>query len=804
MFATTAQPFIHTCAHSCQHLRQAFVETKKESRATSNSQRNVLKHLCLVGGIIFAAILMHPGNARGGTGKFEPDGSGGGTFNFCVSVRFNATQAQLTLIENAFRDGSKVLADATDGQHRFGTINIVNNDTSSAEDAEFWIMPGYGNTVATFGRFNKKGAHVLYYFSPDFTNAEPNFAPVPLWPQIRAYTVAHEFAHHAYNLLDEYKDGQGHFSFNSGISCPPPSAEGCNPDLSYCLMDWFQQRGGGGCPTNTRIFTMNEFCVAGNHDKPNSSGLGGGETAQSVHRKKSCWEQISGLDKAWKISAPAGLPVSAPPAFSPTPTFGTSCGKPKVVIVIDRSGSMSTDNRLSFAKLGAEQFINSFANGSLAIVSLSNSASVNFALTEINDDVARSNAKAAVNALAAGGATNIGDGLLAALGQLRNQGDCPSCEKTIILLSDGEHNTGTPPEAVISELNNDGVKLITSVIGSNISVSGETSLQDLTNQTNGEYYRISTASDATGQSLPGYGSSGLIGLFTRLGSDIKGDALLKQEQLMITSGQVREIPILVETRAVNSTFAVMRADQSDNVTLTLRSPVGATYTGSSGPNVEFTSSSNSRSFRVTAPEQGTWTMVVSGGPIRTGKLEVLSFAKHDGVRLDAWVDQQSVPATENIQVYATPTFEGERVVGASVTGVVGRPDGSKVTISMFDDGLDSHGDIEANDGIYSVVFNSYSIEGTYVIELTAQNSNGRAYAGEPLNPDAPSNDKALPPFIRAATTTATVTGLIQGDTVWFDDAIPESAIPYADGAAVCHHTGLAVPQSNFRMVLSPD
>lgn len=670
------------------------------------------------------------------------------------------------------------MADATDGHHRFGTVNIVNNSGSS-EEAEVWVFLSNGTPVGTYGKFGKKGQHILLpgLFIQVLADVQA------YWDSLNAYTVAHEFGHHAYGLVDEYADGSGHSGPN--ISCAPPPADVCNRDLDYCLMDGFGQRGGGGCPHPDRPITMNEFCVASNHDKANSSGFGGGETAQSVFNHRSCWETISRLKKAWKIPAPTQA-VSAPPAAQAV-TFGTSCGTPKVAIVIDRSGSMTLDNRLSFAKLGTEQFINAFANGSLAVVSFSNSASVNFTLTEINNDTTRNNAKAAVNALAAGGPTNIGDGLLAALAQLNSQGGCSSCEKTIILLSDGEHNVGTPPEAVVSQLNDSGVKLITSVVGSSISLLGESSLQTITSQANGEYYRVSTASDATGQSFPGYGSSGLVGLFMRLGSDMKGDALLKQEQHVLTSGQVKQIPVLVETRAQTVSFAATLADQTDNVTLSLRSPSGVTYTGSISPSVVFSSSPNSRSFRVDTPEQGTWTTVVSAGTIKTGKVEVLSFAKHDGVRLDASVSEQTVTAAENVQVYATPTFEGERVVGASVTGVAGRPDGSKMSISLFDDGLDTHGDIAANDGIYSAVFNSYTAAGTYVFELTAQNSTGRAYAGEPLSPDLPSNDKPIPTFVRSANTTATVSGMgiTAGEAVWFDDVSAEGPILHgdADGGA---------------------
>src|SRR3712207_6651989 len=82
-----------------------------------------------------------------------------GMFDFCVSVRFNATDAQLEQIRTAFQNASQVLADATDGQHRFGTITIVNNSGAS-QTAEYWVNAGAGRAYATYGKYGFRGEHV--------------------------------------------------------------------------------------------------------------------------------------------------------------------------------------------------------------------------------------------------------------------------------------------------------------------------------------------------------------------------------------------------------------------------------------------------------------------------------------------------------------------------------------------------------------------------------------------------------------------------------------------------------------------
>ena len=92
-----------------------------------------------------------------------------GTFNFSVAVQYNATDAELAAIRTAFQIGSDVIADATDGQHHFGNVTIVNNSGASSE-AEFYVWkrdasnPGRPNAqpagYGTRGRAAFVGARV--------------------------------------------------------------------------------------------------------------------------------------------------------------------------------------------------------------------------------------------------------------------------------------------------------------------------------------------------------------------------------------------------------------------------------------------------------------------------------------------------------------------------------------------------------------------------------------------------------------------------------------------------------------------
>jgi len=80
--------------------------------------------------VLFIAALSAQ-RTHAGTGTFKD-----GKFNFCVSVRFEATPAELQRIQDTFARASRYLADATDGQHQFGTVSIVNNG-GAGDQAEF-------------------------------------------------------------------------------------------------------------------------------------------------------------------------------------------------------------------------------------------------------------------------------------------------------------------------------------------------------------------------------------------------------------------------------------------------------------------------------------------------------------------------------------------------------------------------------------------------------------------------------------------------------------------------------------------
>lgn len=665
---------------------------------------------------VMGATLFLPEVTYAGNGTFD-----NGVHNFCVSTRFNATNTQLQQIRTAFQNASQILADATDGQHKFGTVKIVNNSGAS-NSADYWINPGAGRAYATLGNYGVRGQHVNLFFDDNFlaTNGIDG----------DAYTIAHEHAHHSYGVADEYSGPNG------AAESAPASAE--SPTLNYSLMDNYFTRGGrafgGG-------YTLNEFDVASNFDPDR-------DTWQYSINQKSVWETIAAHPKR-SATAPASLPVDAPPAAH-TVTFVDALGKLRAVLLIDRSGSMSIDDRIGLVKIGANNFLNLLSiQDAVGVTSFSSSSSVDFSLADVNNSTING-AASAVQSLSASGSTNIGDGLLTALGQLTSQSQ-RSCNEIVVLLSDGDHNTGTAPQSVIPTLQKEGVTVLTVGVGNGISTSGQATLQDIATQTGGKYYRFVDAS-----SLPS--------LFTLLVAESTGNAPLAFAPTnSISANQIVEFPIYVEGGADSVTFGLSLANTSDDITLSLQSPSGRIINKSSASNnsdLEYINAPNSAIFRIVKPEAGTWKMSVSSGSMTNGKFGIVAFAAHEGVQLNLSVEQDNIVFPQAVNLKATPTFDGQAVVGAKVTGNVIRPDGSLTAISLYDDGLREHGDSIPNDGIYGAQFNAYKDDGTYTFEVAVENVNGRTFAGEELFANfAPSNSKPVPKFVRIASATAVVSGI---------------------------------------------
>ena len=116
---------------------------------------------------VLALVLAAASPALAGAGKVRVVGTKK-YLDFCVSIRFNATAAQIIEIKRGFTEGSAILLDATDGQFELGNIYIV-NDSGASDQAEAWINPEAGRAYATYGRYGVAGEHINFFYPDNFS-----------------------------------------------------------------------------------------------------------------------------------------------------------------------------------------------------------------------------------------------------------------------------------------------------------------------------------------------------------------------------------------------------------------------------------------------------------------------------------------------------------------------------------------------------------------------------------------------------------------------------------------------------------
>lgn len=143
-----------------------------------------------------------------------------------------------------------------------------------------------------------------------------------------------------------------------------------------------------------------------------------------------------------------------------------------MVVVVDTSGSMAEDNRLSFVKQGLELLIDELQPGDrLGIVEYNTSVRL---VAALSDDFDKETLKARVRDLYPGGSTNIHGGLERGFQMIAESFDLER-QNRVILLSDGLATAGiTADESIIGMAETyigDGVGLTTIGVGRSFNVN---------------------------------------------------------------------------------------------------------------------------------------------------------------------------------------------------------------------------------------------------------------------------------------------------------------------------------------------
>ena len=658
--------------------------------------------------------------ARAGSGTYTagtPD-----TIDLHVQFMYNETcfpGKNCTDWEKLFKEASKLLYDATQKQVKFSKIYFYNNCPEVSQKSDVKIHNDNRGASANTGGLGTAGRDIwLGQGHKIVTTAGAG--------DRGQLGLVHELGHYVFAILDEYLD-------KSGASTAD----------AFCVVDnagitSIMDGGTTVAATNQRT----EWCWSGNHRT--------GKTNQDKKRKigtidyedKDCWTFLKAFVKN-KYGADLTLPTADPASDTSghvDPTFEYfDCGV-RSVVCIDRSGSMSSDSAvrsfdgsgqyegsdlalnsppqaspISLAKQGAKNFINVLADTDrAAVTSYSSSAGVNYAMNVMNA-ANKTAAKSAISLINASGLTNIGGGLQVSLDQITGDGDRLSNE-FIILLSDGQHNTGTDPSAVLPALKTRGVTVHTIGLG-NVDAS---LMSNIASQTGGTYLFANSSAQMNSH-------------FIQMLKDARNNGLVeKLEEEMPANGNATHSVFIDSSISSNSAqFILSWDDPSIEFVFSLFRPNGSQVSGSDS-DVTFTYDADAgyKEYEISTPAQGDWSVQLSNPAATSSNYTFQVHAAPSDVMFNASSDKGDYDASsENAILTSSVSTGGNNVGDATVTAEVTRPNGNPVNIAYYDNGSNLHGDDIADDGIYSSTFDLYNGSGSYTFDVTVNTEGGRTVAG---------------------------------------------------------------------------
>jgi hypothetical protein len=667
-----------------------------------------------------------------GDGRIDP--ATGDVF-FNVHFRFPPTTQQINNVKAAVDMMAFGMCDATEGQMRVKRVTLSQGQPNE-DKGDFWLhaLPGRSGLSFYFngGNLGGLGRHVDMFSGAIFV------------PDV----YLHEFGHHAFGLGDEY-DEQNRWGGPCGIG--PGFDAGTINEQNNSIM---QQSGsaqcvggpqnGLACLRNTdctgggscQFVLMSELSVASNNDPLqgnaaacpavatpctdnaycmrvfNTTTNRYEQTQQSeIHNDQSDWET---LDENYSfVTPPAGLPAAAPGAscFRPVEYVEEVIGSDQVVLVLDKSGSMSWSSnpadqdvcgngadddsdgtvdeptcgnaRVTFVKAAGNAYLDlqRDQNVDVGVLTFNGTPNLDRMIGTLNaGNIAAY--KAIVDGLNPGGETGIGDALNATTGEFTRVAALGR-SRTAYLMTDGFNTSGTDPVTAAEALRDIGVRVHVIPAGSDVS---ETQLGGVAATTGGDLF-------------PAPGLNELTAIFAELAGRHRGAAMALPRtnfELLRRGGtgdnngkdpnrpsRERIFPIFVEKNAKSMVAFVSgrNARMSDwAVKISLVGPNGETF-GPGSP--ELTVNPFYLFINVPNPSPGVWKLIAT--PAGAGLQQATALAFIDNPDPDFFVSARpSVlsPAGKS-NLAASPSYVSRLdTKGVSITGRIEGPGGFSAPVTV--------------------------------------------------------------------------------------------------------------------------
>jgi calcium-activated chloride channel regulator 4 len=695
--------------------------------------------------------------ARAGTGSIDTNSS---TLDLSVLFAFSENDENLGGLTNleswrkVFDDASARLWNATNGQLKIGKVKVYRRAFTQKDSADVWILPGdgtaYSNGTAQLG---VPGFHCTLFGNRHRSN-KATFRG--------GFSVLHELSHYVFGLYDQYQGGfvplakKSAWTYNDlspiqRLSVPVP------PNI---------MAGGGGVGN-----TATEFDTVADVMRGQAVGKNWWMTENWIMNRESSWETLGKFLWNGTVVFPnVPLNGSSDPTMPPGNTDVTWEVIPDVsrlAVVIDRSGSMSSENRMELAKLGAgfmvglttdRHTVSSYVNGvadtneypadRLTVIDFDDQVTELLPITEVDSAGAvRVQARSQIATLSPGGSTAIGHGVQKAVEIFdADSSGTVGSQENIIVLSDGMDNSSnvTPMAAASANAAGRGAKIYSIALGNGADSTG---LQQMADATGGKFFQCSDG-------------LGLIDVYSRIYGELRGGGIMESLASLLFENSTSSTVIPVDELSEEVTFAM--SSPSTGFTVQLTSPGGTKYTQTTPADGVFVlQDTNSTVFRVSKPVKGNWTLSVVAPNTNTGtnhRYNLMANATSPAVSVSPSVASKTV-SYPNPVLITCPVTAGGPVAGASVTAEVTGPNGSVGSMMLYDDGAAIHGDKVAGDGIYSGYYGAFPKNGVYSFLVKAVNVKGYTAIGESENSATPPTSAPVPPFTRVAYTTAAVSGV---------------------------------------------
>jgi hypothetical protein len=381
------------------------------------------------------------------------------------------------------------------------------------------------------------------------------------------------------------------------------------------------------------------------------------------------------------------------------------------VLVIDRSGSMSEDNKMQAAREAANFYVDATRDDDgLAVVAYNQDVNPTPFHMTLVDDAARTGAETYLAGLTATGSTSIGDGLDTAVKERKDSPtDSPRC--SFVLLSDGMENTPKYYADVRADVVDTHCPVTAIAFG---AASSEELMQDIAEDTGGAlfYNDVYVSAPLAPEGPEGFSEYAHTALdlgnvyeYTKASSERRQRLLSETGEVSYKTPQVVH-KVLVDKTVTSLMFALDWVKQYEAILeLNLVTPEGKLITPKDLPYSFYDPVYLHLGWFLDKPEPGNWEMRVI---LKSSKEESVPYRVFASARSLINLrlilpdrSQASFYTGNRVPIYAM-LYGKKPIAGAKVEAFISAMDGAQTRLLLWDDG--QHDDGLANDGLYANFF----------------------------------------------------------------------------------------------------